>query len=66
MFAFGMNRINRRALRWTLFTLAIVCLAASFVVDGKLWTSAGFFVCGGAWFWLAKRKARELDAPRPR
>lgn len=61
-----MNRMNRRPLRWSLFFLASVFLAASFVAESKLWTSAGFFVCGGAWYWLARRKARELDAPKPR
>lgn len=58
--------MNSRNLRWLLLVFALAFLAAAFLSERKLWTAVGFFVCGAGWYFLARRKARELDAPRPR
>ena len=61
-----LKTMKSRNLRWILFVLAIFFLIASFFASNKLWTIGGFFICGGIWFWRARRKAQELDAPRPK
>ncbi|TBR19112.1 hypothetical protein EPO15_14640 [bacterium] len=53
----------RRLLRWTAF----LCAGGTFFyfvrVDNEdLRVLAGFFVSGGLWLWLERRKMRELDA----
>lgn len=56
----------RRPVRWTLFALAATAFVR-FVFFGRGPAAlAVFFVAGGLWFWLERRKMRELDAPRPR
>lgn len=58
--------MTARNLRWILLTFSIAFLLSAFFADRKLWAAAGFFACGLGWYVLARRKARELDAPRPR
>jgi hypothetical protein len=53
----------RRLVRWTVFW----CAAGAFVrfvwFDNEdLRVLAAFFVAGGLWVWLERRKMRELDA----
>lgn len=53
----------RRPIRWTLFWLAVAAFLRFTLVDRDDMRSLGaFFVCGGLWYWLERRKMRELDA----
>lgn len=61
-----MFQVSQRNLRWVLFLAAFSFLLAAIFADEKFWPCVGFFLFGGVWFWLARRKARELDAPRPK
>lgn len=58
--------MNARNLRWILFILTASFLVGSFFTEHEFWAAAGFFTCGSLWYWLVRRKARELDGPRPR
>lgn len=58
--------MSSRNLRWILLVFSLAFLTAAFFSDMKFWAAAGFFACGCGWYMLARRKARELDAPRPR
>jgi hypothetical protein len=54
---------QRRAYRWILFFAAIYCFYYFVFCDSEeLWALGGFFVCGGSWYWLERRKMTELDA----
>ncbi|MFH1725225.1 MAG: hypothetical protein ABII00_11480 [Elusimicrobiota bacterium] len=58
---------QRRAYRWALFALAIVCFVYFVFVDSdSIPALALFFLFGGLWYWLERRKMRELDAPEPK
>lgn len=53
----------RRLLRWVLFWLAAASFFRFILVDNEdLRALAVFFVTGGLWYWLERRKMRELDA----
>lgn len=56
--------MDARRFRWIFLALAAIFLAVAFFSDAKFWAAAGFFGCGLSWYWLAWRKARELDGPR--
>lgn len=56
--------MDARRFRWIFLALAAFFLAAAFFLEAKFWAAAGFFGCGLLWYWLARRKARELDGPR--
>jgi hypothetical protein len=58
--------MNARNFRWILLILTAAFLGASFFTEHELWAAAGFFICGSLWYWLVRRKARELDGSRPR
>jgi hypothetical protein len=58
--------VTSRNLRWILLVFALAFLTAAFFSDKKAWAALGFFACGCGWYVLARRKARELDAPKPR
>lgn len=57
----------RRIYRWTL-----LCAAGGsffyfvFIDTDSMPALVLFFVSGGLWYWLERRKMRELDAPRPK
>ena len=54
---------QRRAYRWCLFLVAVVCFVYFVFVDSdSLSALTLFFVSGGLWFWLERRKMTELDA----
>ncbi len=55
-----------RRLRWMLLAMAFFFLAWSLLASPSPWTVAGFFACGAGWYWLTRRKTRELDSHRPR
>lgn len=57
---------RRRGYRWTLFVVAAGLFVYVTLVEASAWAVAAFFVSGGLWYWLERRKMRELDAPRPR
>ncbi len=61
-----MFHVSQRNLRRVLFLMASGFLLSAFMADDKIWPCVGFFFFGGLWFWLARRKARELDSPHPR
>lgn len=52
-----------RPVRWILFFVAIACFLYAVVVDATAWSVGGFFCSGIIWYWLERRKMRELDAP---
>ncbi len=57
---------QRRAYRWALFFVAVACFVYFVFLDSDSITAlALFFVSGGLWYWLERRKMRELDALRP-
>lgn len=58
--------MSSRNLRWILLCFAVAFLASAFFAERKEWAAVGFFACGLGWYFLARKKARELDAPRPR
>ncbi|MFA6030324.1 MAG: hypothetical protein WC969_10760 [Elusimicrobiota bacterium] len=54
---------QRRAYRWALFVVAAVCFMRFVFFDHASWaTLALFFLSGGLWYGLERRKVRELDA----
>ena len=58
---------KRRAYRWTLFFVAVGCFFYFIAVDNDSMVSLGlFFLSGGLWYWLERRKMTELDGPRPK
>jgi hypothetical protein len=58
---------QRRAYRWVLFLAALISFFYFVIVDSdSLSALAAFFVSGGLWYWLERRKMRELDAPHPK
>ena len=57
---------QRRAFRWTLFFLAALCFIRFVFLGGGTLSLTLFFIFGGSWYWLERRKMRELDAPHPR
>lgn len=55
--------LARRLLRWSLFIAASSSFVRFVAVDNEdMRALAAFFVCGGLWYWLERRKMRELDA----
>ncbi len=53
----------RRLLRWFLFWLAAGAFFRFILVDNEDLRALGvFFAAGGLWYWLERRKMRELDA----
>lgn len=57
---------QRRAYRWALFVVAAVCFLRFVFFDHSAWaTLALFFLSGGLWYVLERRKVRELDASAP-
>lgn len=56
---------QKRGFRWTLFAVSVLCFMYTVFVRVSLWTLGFFFVSGGAWYWLERRKTRELDALPP-
>ena len=53
----------RRALRWAAFLCAGGTFLHFVLVDSEnLRVLGGFFLSGGLWLWLERRKMRELDA----
>lgn len=48
-----------------MLALCVGCLAKNVFGRENFWSLSGFFASGGAWYWLAWRRARELDAPQP-
>lgn len=53
----------RRFIRWTLFWVAVAAFLRFTLVDSDDMRSlAAFFASGGLWYWLERRKMRELDA----
>ena len=57
--------LQKRSFRWALFGVAVFCFFYTIFIHVSIWSVAVFFASGGAWYWLEKRKARELDAFRP-
>ena len=56
---------QRRAYRWALFLVALICFAYFVFFDSDSIPSLlAFFASGGLWYWLERRKMRELDALR--
>lgn len=55
----------QRWLRWVLLALCVGCLAKNVFGHENFWSLTLFFVSGGAWYYLAWKRARELDSPRP-
>ncbi|MFH2204610.1 MAG: hypothetical protein ABIJ96_15960 [Elusimicrobiota bacterium] len=54
---------QRRAYRWMLFFVAFICfLYFVFHDNDSLWALGLFFLSGGLWYWLERRKMCELDA----
>lgn len=58
--------MKRRGLRWTLFLVAFYSLLKTVFGTATVWSVAGFFAAGGAWYWLTWKRTRELDALKPR
>ncbi len=55
---------QRRAYRWCLFFFAVICFFYIVFWDSdNLWALGFFFLSGGLWYWLERRKMRELDRP---
>ncbi|MDE2291425.1 MAG: hypothetical protein KGL53_05025 [Elusimicrobia bacterium] len=53
----------RRLLRWALFWAAVAAVVRFvFFNHEDLTALAVFFAAGGAWYWLERRKMRELDS----
>lgn len=52
-----------RPVRWLLFFTALFCFFYVVIVDATTWSVGGFFASGLLWYWLERRKMRELDAP---
>ena len=53
----------RRLLRWALFWFAAGGFFRFILVDNEdMRALAVFIVAGGLWYWLERRKMRELDA----
>jgi len=53
---------QRRAYRWALFFVALFCFFYFVFRDSdSLWALGLFFLSGGLWYWLERRKMRELD-----
>ncbi|MBI4424074.1 MAG: hypothetical protein HY554_10130 [Elusimicrobia bacterium] len=57
---------TRRAYRWFLFLVAVVCFFYALFIETSTAAVALFFVTGGLWYWREQRKTRELDSPRPK
>lgn len=54
---------SRRLLRWVLFWLAGAAFFRFILVDNDdMRALAVFILAGGLWYWLERRKMRELDA----
>jgi hypothetical protein len=58
--------MKKRALRWSLFVLALAFLLKSVFGRATLLSVGAFFLCGALWYYLTRRKTLELDARRPR
>jgi len=57
--------MSRRAFRWALFFFASACFLYFVLFDNdSIPVLLLFFISGGLWYWLERRKMRELDAPR--
>ena len=54
---------QKRAYRWFLFVVAVVCFFYVVCRSRSPKAVASFFVAGGLWYWLERRKTRELDGP---
>ena len=53
-----------RALRWSLLAVSAALLLRFVLAGGRSPGALALFAaCGGAWFWLQRRKLRELDGP---
>ena len=57
---------TKRWFRWLLFLGAAASFLRVVWAGAEPFSVGTFFVLGGGWFWLERRKTRELDAPRPR
>ena len=57
--------MRKRGFRWMLFFIAAGSFFYTILHHVSPWSVGLFFVCGGAWFWLERRKMRELDALPP-
>ncbi|MBI3549510.1 MAG: hypothetical protein HY078_10770 [Elusimicrobia bacterium] len=55
--------VQRRGFRWLLFTIAVIDFFLAVLWRADAWTIGIFFASGGGWYWLERRKMRELDAP---
>lgn len=56
---------QRRAYRWFFFLAAFICFVYFVFIDSdSLWALGAFFLTGGLWYWLERRKMLELDARR--
>lgn len=55
----------RRWARWVLLAVCLGCLAKNVFGRENAWSLSAFFVSGGLWYFLAWKRARELDAPQP-
>lgn len=56
----------KRSARWILLALCLAFLAKNVFGESGPWSLAGFFITGALWYWLAWKRTRELDSPRPR
>ncbi len=62
----GVASARRWPWRWVCLAVSLAFLARVLFGSGSLWSAAGFFAFGAAWYVLTWRRARELDSPRPR
>lgn len=62
----GSRNMKNRRWRWVLLLAALLLLLKSVFGTATPWSVGGFFACGACWYWLARRRTRELDAPRPK
>ena len=56
---------QKRSFRWALLLTATGAFFYTILRHVTIVGVALFFICGGAWYWLEQRKARELDALPP-
>ena len=57
------DNIMKRGFRWFLFLIAFFDFFVVLSGRANVWTVGVFFAAGCSWYFLERRKMRELDAP---
>ena len=55
-----------RSARWVMLVLCLAFLLKNVFGEATAWSLTGFFLTLAVWYWLARKRTRELDAPRSR